>query len=278
MPRVLAFSPELPFTPGQEVCGTVVEAGRDVPVTRGSRVMGVTRFPSGHGGFAEQSLLGSSTVFEVPDAMSDIDAAGFGIGWSTAWVALVRRARLEAGEQVLVLGAAGGSGAAAVQLAAALGARVIAVVGDTAKAGYCRELGADVVVDRRRDDVADAVRVATNGRGVDVVFDPVGGEAGEGALRGLANEGRFLAVGFASGRWPDVDVRRLVGTNVSVLGVYVGVYSRDQTAGDHEQLVAMLADGRIHSCVTDVATFADLPVLLERVARGDAIGKAVVVL
>ena len=273
-----AFSPALPFTPGQEVCGVVTAVGLGVATPVGTRVMGVTRFPSGHGGFAEVALVGASTAFPVPEGMSDIDAAGFPIGWSTAWVALVRRARLAEGEHLLVLGAAGGSGAAAVQLGAALGAHVIAVVGDGAKAAYCRELGAETVIDRRADDVVEGVRAATRGHGADVVFDPVGGAPGEASMRCVASEGRFLAVGFAAGRWPNVDVRHVVGRNYSVLGVYVGAYSRADNERDHEQLVALLEAGRIRSCVTETAAFDALPAAVERVGRGDAIGKTGVVL
>jgi NADPH2:quinone reductase len=273
-----AFSPELPFTPGQEVCGDVSAVGADVAIAPGTRVMGVTRFPSGHGGFAQQALVGMSTAFTVPETMTDTDAAGFSIGWSTAWVALVRRAQLVAGEHLLVLGAAGGSGATAVQLGAALGAHVIAVVGDDAKADYCRALGASTVIDRRVEDVVDAVRANTDGHGADVVFDPVGGTPGEAAMRCLASEGRFLAVGFASGRWPQFEVRRLVGGNTSILGVYVGAYPGEAGEHDHERLMELFASGRIRTCVTDVASFDDLPEAVERVAHGQAIGKVVVVL
>lgn len=273
-----AFSPTLPFTPGQEVCGIVDALGEDVTIGIGTRVMGITRFPDGHGGFADLALVGAGTTFVVPEGMTDADAASFPIGWSTAWVGLVRRARMVAGEHVLVLGAAGGSGSAAVQLAAALGAHVIAVVGDDAKLDYCRDLGATSVVDRRTEDVVAAVRAVTHGHGADVVFDPVGGAPGEAAMRCVANEGRFLAVGFAAGRWPEVDVRRLVGANFSVLGVYVGAYSRPEAEHDHEQLMALFESGRIRSCVTDVAGFLDLPEAVERVAAGGVIGKTVVVL
>ncbi|MEX2256049.1 MAG: NADPH:quinone oxidoreductase family protein [Acidimicrobiia bacterium] len=274
-----AFAPPLPFTPGQEVCGVVTAAGADAagfPI--GTRVMGVTRFPSGHGGFAEEALLGATTAFAVPDAMSDADAAGFSIGWSTAWVALVRRAQLAVGEQLLVLGAAGGSGATAVQIGAALGAHVIAVVGDDAKARYCRDLGAEIVIDRRTGDVAETVRAATEGCGATVIYDPVGGAPGEAAMRCIANEGRFLAVGFAAGRWPEVDVGRLVGRNASVLGVYVGAYSRAEAEHDHDELVALFEAGHIRSCVTDGVPFAELPAAIERVARGEVVGKTVVLL
>jgi NADPH:quinone reductase len=271
-----AFSPAIPFTPGQEVCGIVNAAGPHASVATGTRIMGVTRFPDGHGGFAEDALVGADSAFRVPDAMSDVDAAAFPIGWSTAWVALVRRGQLHAGERLLVLGAAGGSGATAVQLGAALGAEVVAVVGDEAKAAYCRELGAASVVDRRTGDVVDAVLAATGGRGVDVVYDPVGGVPGEQAARALTTEGRFLAVGFAAGRWPAFDVARLVRRNISVLGVYVGAYAPEERAADHEALLDLFVAGRIRTCVTDVRPFTEVPAALATVAAGTVVGKSVV--
>jgi NADPH:quinone reductase len=285
MPDVLmcrgsyAFAPPMPFTPGQEVCGVVTAVGDGAATAVGERVMGVTRFPSGSGGFAEQTLLGAGNVYRVPDTMSDADAAGFSIGWSTAWVALVRRAALVAGEHLLVLGAAGGSGATAVQLGAALGASVIAVVGGADKVRYCEALGAAVAIDRQvEDDVVAAVRRATGGAGVEVVFDPVGGAPGEDALRCLVNEGRFLAVGFAAGRWPQIDAARLVRANAGMLGVYVGAYSHEELSRDHDALLGLLDERRIRSCVTDVAEFDRLPELVGQVAAGTVIGKSVVVL
>jgi len=271
-----AFSPPMPFTPGQEACGVVTAAGAGAELPVGARVMGVTRFPEGHGGFAEEALLGSSTAFTVPDAMADEDAAGMPIGWSTAWVALVRRARLAAGEHLLVLGAAGGSGATAVQLGVALGAHVLAVVGDDAKAQYCRGLGAATVINRRSADVVDVVRSVTAGHGADVVYDPVGGAPGEASIRCAANEGRYLAVGFAAGRWPAFDVAQLVRRNCSVLGVYVGAYGRDDHERDHRELMTLFGEGRIRSCVTQTVSFDDLPAAVMRVARGEAVGKIVV--
>lgn len=273
-----AFSPPMPFTPGQEACGVVTAAGAVTELAPGTRVMGVTRFPEGHGGFAEEALLGASTAFVVPDAMSNEDAAGFPIGWSTAWVALVRRARLVAGEHLLVLGAAGGSGATAVQLGVALGAHVLAVVGDDAKAQYCRDLGATTVIDRRSADVVEVVRSATAGHGADVVYDPVGGTPGEQSIRCVANEGRYLAIGFAAGRWPTLDVAQLVRRNCSVFGVYVGAYGREDQERDHRELMTLFGAGRIRSCVTQTAAFDDLPDAVMRVARGEAVGKIVVTL
>jgi len=271
-----ALTPPLPFTPGQEVVGVVEELGEGVALPVGARVMGVTKFTDGVGGFADQTLMSGALAFRVPDAMGDDQAAGFRIGWSTAWIALARRAEIAPGDQLVVLGAAGGSGAAAVQVGCALGAKVLAVVGGPEKADFCRALGADVVIDRSAEDVHDAVRDATGGHGADVVFDPVGGDAGEQALRFMASEGRFLAVGFASGSWPAIDVRRAVTGNFSVLGVYAGAYRRADNEHDHEQLLGLVDRGVLASVVTRSVEFDDLPAALDDVARGTAIGKTVV--
>jgi NADPH2:quinone reductase len=273
-----AFSPTIPFTPGQEAAGVVTAVGGDVDVEVGTTVMGVTAFVDGRGGFAEQTVMAATNAYAVPSGMDAAHAAVFRIGSSTAWIALVRRAAIAAGEHLVVLGAAGGSGAAAVQLGCALGARVIAVVGDPEKAARCRELGAEVVIDRARSDVRASVLDTTGGRGADVVFDPVGGAAGEDALRWTASGGRYLAVGFAAGRWPTIDVARLVGRSCSVLGVYAGAYDRAEQEADHAALVRLVESGALRSPVTRTVPFEDVPAALEVVARGDAIGKLAIVL
>jgi NADPH2:quinone reductase len=270
-----AFSPPVPFVPGQEVCGVVRAAGDGVDLTPGSRVMGVTSFYDGRGGFAEQTIVPAHSAYRVPDSMSDVDAASFRIGYSTAWIGLVRRGRIEPGEWLLVLGAAGGSGATAVQVGHALGARVIAVAAGSDKLAFCARMGADALVDRTTDEVADAVLAATDGRGADVVYDPVGGAAATTALRALAPGGRFLAVGFASGTWVQADTHDLVRRNQSLVGVYAGGYTRDENEVDHEALLALAADGRLDTFTTTSA-FDDLPAAMEAVAAGTVIGKLVV--
>jgi len=270
-----AFSPPVPFVPGQEVCGRVRAAGDDVDWAPGTRIMGVTSFVDGRGGFAEQTIVPAHSAYRVPDAMSDVDAASFRIGYSTAWIGLVRRGRIESGEWLLVLGAAGGSGATAVQLGRALGARVIAVAAGPEKLAFCGRMGADVLVDRTRDEVADAVRAATEQGGADVVYDPVGGDAATTALRVLAPGGRFLAVGFASGAWVRAETHDLVRRNQSLVGVYAGGYTREENEADHEALLALAGDGRLGSFATTVE-FGDLPAAMEAVAAGTVVGKVVV--
>ncbi len=270
-----AFSPPLPFIPGQEVCGTVDAVGPGVELSLGTRLMAVTSFFAGHGGFAEAAIARSDTAFRVPDAMRDEDAAAFRIGYSTAFIGLVRRGALQPGEWLLVLGAAGGSGLAAVQLGAALGARVIAVVAGEAKRELCASSGADVVVDRTTGSVPDAVMEATGGSGVDVVYDPVGGAFAGSMARCLAPGGRLLAVGFASGGWVEADISEFVRRNASIVGVYAGGQTRADAEADHEQLLALAADGRLGGA-TQVVSFDALRDALSAVDRAEAVGKLVV--
>ncbi len=269
-----AFSPTLPFVPGQEVCGTVDAVGSGVPVPLGTRLMAVTSFFDGHGGFAEATIARSDTAFRVPEAMRDEDAGAFRIGYSTALIGLVRRGALQAGEWLLVLGAAGGSGLAALQLGAALGARVIAVAAGEAKRELCAAAGADVVIDRTKIPVHDAVLEATGGEGVDVVYDPVGGDLAASAATCLRPGGRLLAVGFASGRWVDADIANLVLRNASLVGVYAGGQTRVEAEADHELLLGLFADGRLRN-VTRTVSFDALPEALSAVDRAEAVGKLV---
>jgi NADPH2:quinone reductase len=276
-----ALTPPLPFVPGQEVCGTIDALGPDVahdgPLRVGMRVMGVTLFTDGRGGFAESTILRVGGTFPVPEAMTDTDAAGFRIGYSTAWIGLVRRGRLQPGETLLVLGAAGGSGATALQVGAALGARVIAVAAGADKAAYLTALGADVVIDRTQvGSVRDAVSAATDGRGVDVIYDPVGGAPAEAVLRCLRSGGRILAVGFASGRWVEVSTVHAVRHNYSLVGVYAGGYTAEETNADQDALIALAAAGKLASVVHAVP-FDELPTALVDVAQGRVVGKAVAV-
>lgn len=269
-----AFSPALPFVPGQEVCGTVDAIGSGVEVSLGERLMGVTNFFDGRGGFAEATIARSDSVFRVLDGMRDEDAAAFRIGYSTAWIGLVRRGALQPGEWLLVLGAAGGSGLAAVQLGAALGARVIAVVSSDAKRELCARSGADFVVDRTAGSVHDAVLEATGGDGVEAVYDPVGGAFAGSMARCLATGGRLLAMGFASGKWLDADISEFVQRNASIVGVYAGGQTRAEAEADHESLLTLVAEGKLGGA-TLVVPFDALPDALHTVDRAEAVGKLV---
>lgn len=271
------LTPPLPFTPGQEATGVVTAVGEGVQRQVGDRVMVVTTFYQGTGAFAEQCLALDDTSFAVPDRLTDVEAAGFWIPHSTAWTGLVERGHLAEGEWLAVLGAAGGSGIAAVQLGRALGAHVVAVVSSEEKATYCRDLGAEAVLVAGDAPVGPVLRELTGGHGVDVVYDPVGGELAEQAATALARNGRLLAVGFASGRWPSIQAHDLVITNSSLVGVFAGGHTAAGMEAMQAGLAAMVADGRLRPTISATTPFADLPEALQRVADRQVLGKLVVV-
>ncbi len=271
------LTPPLPFTPGQEASGVVTAVGDGVDIAIGTRVMCVTMFYIGHGSFADECLVSADSAFPVPDGLNDAEAAGFWIPHLTGWIGLVDRGRIAPGDWLAVLGASGGSGIAAVQLGKALGAKVIAVVGDAERADFCASLGADATVDHRAGSVADALRAVTDGRGVDLIYDPVGGDVAEDAATAMARHGRLLAVGFASGRWPKLATHSMVVTNTSLVGVFAGGYSRAELDAIHQHLAGLVADGRLRKAVTGEVPFDDLPSGLQLMADRGVIGKRVVV-
>jgi NADPH:quinone reductase-like Zn-dependent oxidoreductase len=268
--------PPLPFTPGVELCGTVVAAGEGVTSPAvGARVLGT---PSG-GGLAEYAILPAVDALAAPDALSDEQAAAFHIGYQTGWFGLHRRAALRAGETLLVHAAAGGVGSAAVQLGKAAGATVIGVVGGAAKATVAADLGCDVVVDRREEDFVAAVKQATGGRGANVVYDPVGGEAFAKSTKCVAFEGRIVVVGFASGDIPSALASHALVKNYSIVGLHWGLYkSHDPTSitDAHAALSALATEGQAIPLVSEVLPFERAPEGLTRLAAGDTTGRVVV--
>ena len=270
------FAPRHPFTPGQEVAGVVSDARHAPDFEPGQRVMGVTAFYRGNGGFAERATLVADTVWPIPDAMSDVEAAGFPIPFRTAWLGLVVRGGLLAGETLLVHGASGGTGYAAVQLGKALGARVLAVASGDEKCAFCRAQGADLVIDRRRQDFVEAVKAASDGRGVDVVYDTVGGETFLRSLDCLATGGRLLAIGFASGAWANAPTGKLVARNLTVVGV-VAVAPSDEAAEEmRRRLLELHAAGRIRPVIAETFDFERVPEAIAAVEAQRGGGKIVV--
>ncbi|MCU1376313.1 MAG: NADPH:quinone oxidoreductase family protein [Actinomycetia bacterium] len=271
------LTPPLPFTPGQEATGTVTAVGEGVDLAVGDRIMSVTAFIDGSGSFAEECLVLADSAFTVPDGLTDAEAAGFWIPHLTGWIGLVDRGRIAPGDWLAVLGAAGGSGIAAVQLGRALGARVVAVVSDEEKAAFCRSLGAEATLNHRDGPIAPALRALTGGTGVDLVYDPVGGSLAEDAAGALARHGRLLAVGFASGAWPKLATHNLVISNTSLVGVFAGGYSRPELDDIHAGLAALVVDGRLRNAVTAQVAFDELPTALQRMADRGVVGKLVMV-
>jgi NADPH:quinone reductase len=279
--------PPLPFCPGVELCGEVVAVGAGVPgpgmpdadapkFSVGDRVIGGTALP--FGAFAEFALMDAADAAPAPDVLDNAEAAPFYITYQTGWFGLHRRARLAAGETLLVHAAAGGVGSGAVQLGKAAGARVIGVVGGPEKAQVARELGADVVVDRYHEDFVAVVKEVTDGRGADVIYDPVGGDAFRRSVKCIAFEGRILVVGFASGDIPSAALNHALLKNYSILGLYWGLYQRQAPRAVrycHAQLTRLAAAGTIRPLISERLRLADVPDGLRRLAEGATTGRIV---
>ncbi|MCX5555865.1 NADPH:quinone oxidoreductase family protein [Streptomyces sp. NBC_00038] len=261
--------PPLPFTPGVEICGETED---------GRRVLANPALP--YGGFAEYTVADAAAVLPAPESLDDAEAAALHIGYQTGWFGLHRRAGLEAGETLLVHAAAGGVGSAAVQLGKAAGATVIGVVGGADKAAVARELGCDVVIDRRAEDVIGAVKEATGGRGADVIYDPVGGEAYTQSTKVVAFEGRIVVVGFASGSIPSAALNHALVKNYSILGLHWGLYNTKNpklVQHCHERLTELAAQGAIKPLVSERVPLGGAAAAVQRVADGVTTGRVVVV-
>jgi len=269
--------PPLPFTPGVELCGEVVAAGEGADgVTTGDRVIGTAILP--HGAFAEYALMRAGAAFSVPGDLDDAEAAPFHITYQTGWFGLHRRAGLKAGETLLIHAAAGGVGSAAIQLGKAVGARVIGVVAGPAKAAVATELGADVVIDRLAEDFVAVVKDVTGGRGADVIYDPVGGDAFRKSTKCVAFEGRILVVGFASGDIPQAALNHALVKNYSILGLHWGLYERVEPSSIgrcHAELTTMAEAGLIRPLISERLTLADVPDGVRRLAAGATTGRIV---
>jgi NADPH:quinone reductase len=269
--------PPLPFTPGVELCGEVVALGPGVTgVAVGDRVIGGPVLP--YGAYAELAVMNAEAILPAPEGLDDAEAAAFFITYQTGWFGLHRRARLAAGETLLVQAAAGGVGSGAVQLGKAAGARVIGVVGGERKAEVARALGADVVVDRLSQDFVQVVKEVTDGRGADVVYDSVGGEAYARSTKCIAFEGRILVVGFASGQIPSAALNHALVKNYSIVGLHWGLYQtkEPQSIGEcHRQLTKLVADGAIRPLVSERLGLDDVPEALDKLAHGDTVGRIV---
>ncbi|MDF0375872.1 NADPH:quinone oxidoreductase family protein [Streptomyces sp. KA12] len=260
--------PPLPFTPGVEICGETED---------GRRVLATPALP--HGGFAEYVVADEAALLPAPEALDDAQAAALHIGYQTGWFGLHRRARLQAGETLLVHAAAGGVGSAAVQLGKAAGATVIGVVGGPEKAAVARELGCDLVIDRHGEDIVAAVKEATAGRGADVVYDPVGGEAYAKSVKCIAFEGRVVVVGFASGAIPTPGLNHALVKNYSIVGLHWGLYNTKDPAAVracHDELTELAAKGVVKPLISERVPMADAARAVQRVADGTSTGRIVV--
>jgi NADPH2:quinone reductase len=272
-----AFNPQIPFTPGQEVVGIVTAIGEGVELAVGARVIATTSFIQGNGGFAEQALAPISATYRIPYDMPDEDAAAFLIPFQTAYIALARRGQLLRGETLLVHGAAGGVGSAAIQVGCALGATVIATATGPEKVKACLELGASLAIDTGTEDFAEAVIRATDGRGANVIFDPVEGDVFLRSFKCIANEGRLLAIGYSSGSWKNAATGAVVFKNCSVVGVLAALYDKDFLDHTHEELLKLYAEGKIRPTKQEIP-FNDIPAALTDLVDRKIIGRVVAVL
>ena len=239
------FKPEMPFSPGGEVAGVVKEIGEGVTrVKPGDRVIAFNTW----GGFAEEMVVDAERTMLMSASMDFIRASAFVLTYGTSYHALKDRAEIKAGETLLVLGAAGGVGLAAVQLGKVMGARVIAAASSDEKLKVCRDNGADETINYGSEDLRARVKIITAGKGVDVVYDPVGGPYSEPALRDMAWKGRFLVVGFAAGDIPKVALNLTLLKGCSIVGVFWGAFTRNEPEHNREnnwELMAMYEAGKI---------------------------------
>jgi NADPH2:quinone reductase len=269
--------PPLPYIPGIELCGEVVAAGPGVSgFAPGDRLIGG---PIG-GAFAELTLMNAATALPAPDGLDDAEAAAFFVTYQTGWFGLHRRARLAAGETLLVHAAAGGVGSGAVQLGRAAGARVIGVTGGERKAEAARALGADVVIDRNTQDFVEVVKEVTQGRGADVIYDPVGGDTYTRSTKCIAFEGRILVIGFAGGQIQSAALNHALVKNYSIVGLHWGLYQSKNPQlirHCHAELTTMVADGAIRPLVGERLGLDEVPAGLQRLADGGTVGRVVFV-
>ncbi|MDA4843805.1 NADPH:quinone oxidoreductase family protein [Hoeflea poritis] len=267
--------PPTPFVPGMEVAGTIEAVGNAVEKFKpGDRVAALGQL----GGYAELAAVPQAAVFPLPDAIDTADACALLCAYGTSHHALKQRAQLQPGETVAVLGAAGSTGIAAIQIAKAMGAKVIAVASSPEKQAIVRQNGADEVTGY--DNLKDELKKLSGGKGVDVLFDPVGGDAFDAACRAMARKGRLLVVGFASGRIPELPVNLTLVKEYSLVGVFWGSFTQHEPevyADNMKELVGWYLEGKVKPLIEGRYPLADAPAVLERVLARGATGKLVLV-
>jgi NADPH:quinone reductase len=272
------LKPALPFTPGNEFAGVVRSVGEGVTAFKpGDRVIGFRQT----GAFAEQVLASASSLLPMPPGMAFDAAASITLTYGTSHHAIADRGALAPGETMLVLGAAGGVGLAAVEIGKALGARVIAAASSPDKLEVCRAHGADVLIDYGRQDLREAIEAATDGRGPDVIYDPVGGVYSEPALRSIAWRGRHLVVGFANGEIPKLPWNLMLLKGASVVGVFWGDFARREPAANlaaMRQMLGWMMEGKLKPLVSRRYALADTAQALNDMAARKVTGKVVIVL
>ena len=269
------FKPPLPFSPGGEISGEIIEVGKNVKKYKvGDKVMAMTLF----GGFAENILVNQNSLIKKPNKMSEVIAAGFTMTYGTSMYALKQRAKLKQNETVLILGAGGGVGLAAVEIAKAMGAKVIAAASNEKKLEIIKKAGADFLINYSKDDIRIKLKEFTGEGGVDVVFDPIGGEIFEKALRSTAWNGRVLIVGFASGLIPKIPANLPLLKNCSVIGVFWGAFRQKEKNLDNKNFVKLFQwfkEGKLNPHIHKVLPLKDAALALKLLQKREVIGKIV---
>jgi NADPH2:quinone reductase len=271
------FKPELPFSPGGEVAGVILKIGENVKkLSIGQRVFALC----GWGGFAEEVCVGTDRVFALPDYMDFVTGASLMYNFGTSYHALKNRAHLQKGETLLVLGAAGGVGLAAVELGKLMGANVIAAASTDQKLNICKEKGADFVINYETEDLREKIKEYTQGKGVDVVYDPVGDKYAEPALRSMAWKGRYLVVGFAGGEIPKLPFNLALLKGCSIVGVFWGQFSKLQPIENMENILELaqwFKEGQLKPHIFKKYSLADSAQALVDLRERKVVGKAVVI-
>ncbi|MBV8261872.1 MAG: NADPH:quinone oxidoreductase family protein [Paraburkholderia sp.] len=269
------MKPPLPFTPGAEIAGVVRAAGEGVKLATGTRVVAYV----GTGAFAEQALADASACVALPEGADFATAAAFTLAYGTSHHAVVDRAALRAGETMLVLGAAGGVGLAAVEIGKVLGARVIAAASSEEKLEVCRRFGADATINYSTEDLRERIKALTDGKGPDVIYDPVGGEYAEPAFRSIGWRGRYLVVGFANGEIPRLPLNLALLKGASLVGVFWGDFARREpqhNAAAFAQMVRWIGEGKLKPYVSKRYKLADTAQALKDMASRKVTGKIVI--
>lgn len=271
------IKPPLPFVPGAEYAGTVVALGDGVKHLKIGQAVACL---SGTGGFGTHTLAPAALCMPLPPGFAMVDAAAFIMTYATSHHALVDRAQLKAGETLLVLGAAGGVGTAAIQIAKAMGAKVIAAASSAEKCALCTTLGADATINYQTDNLRDALKTLTGGKGPDVIYDPVGGDFAEQAFRSIAWRGRYLVVGFASGPIPALPFNLALLKGASIVGVFWGDFAKREpqaNAAMMQELAQWYGQGKIKPVIDRTMPMADLKAAFAHMGSRQVMGKLVMV-
>lgn len=270
------FKPELPFTPGSELAGVIRAVGDGVShLKAGDKVLAFVS----QGAFAQQIAVPAQLVMPMPPGLDFDTAAAVTLTYGTSHHAVVDRAQLKAGETMLVLGAAGGVGLAAIEIGKALGARVIAAASSDEKLAVCKEHGADATINYSTQELREAIKAATDGKGPDVIYDPVGGIYAEPAFRSIAWRGRYLVIGFANGEIPKLPLNLPLLKGASLVGVFWGEFAKREPKANlaaMQQLMGWMAEGKIRPHISGRYALADTPRALNDMAARKVTGKVVI--